>query len=137
MSLCNLVALTSLDVYIILILQFRMVHHYLALALLLISTATPTFSFSSGAPRSACETLAPNATQHGADPQTTEIPYVLNLSAFFDPALGRMAYTPSTVYDSTFLHDYQYLHAHTICRSSIKVLYRIKKKKKFIGMTQA
>lgn len=75
---------------------------YLTLALLLISTATPAICFSSGAPRAACETLAPNATAHGADPQTTDIPYVLNLSAFYDPTLDRMVYTPNTVYTSKF-----------------------------------
>ena len=74
--------------------------HYLALTLLLITNATPTFSFPSGAPRSACETLAPNATEHGASPQTSDIPYVLNLSALFDPALGRMAYTSNAIYNS-------------------------------------
>ena len=87
-----------------------MVYHYLAPALLLISTATPTLSFSAGAPQSACGTLTPDATLHGAAPQTTDIPYVLNLSALFDSALGRMAYTPSVVYNSTLN---VYLHPHT------------------------
>lgn len=74
--------------------------HYLALTLLLITNATPTFSYPSGAPQSACETLAPDAAQHGAPSQTSDIPYVLNLSAFFDPTLGRMAYTSNVIYNS-------------------------------------
>ena len=76
--------------------------HYLALTLLLITNATSTFSFSTGAPQSACETLAPNATQHEADPQMSDIPYVLDLSALFDPTLNQMAYTPNTTYSSMF-----------------------------------
>ena len=75
---------------------------YLTLTLLLISTAAPAFCFPSGAPLAACETLAPNASAHGAQPQTSDIPYVLNLSAFYDPALDRMVYTPNTVYNSKF-----------------------------------
>ena len=74
--------------------------HYLALTLLLISTATPTFSFPSGAPRSACVTLAPDAVRHGAPAQATDVPYLLNLSALYDPLLDRMVYTPNTVYNS-------------------------------------
>lgn len=84
------------------LLIFRM-GHYLALTLLLITNATPTLSFSSGAPQSACETLTPDTTRHGAAPQTTDIPYVLNLSALYDPTLNQMVYTPNAIYKSTFL----------------------------------
>ena len=68
--------------------------------LLLISMVPPTLSFNTGAPQAACQTLAPNATQHGAQPQVTDIPYVLNLSAFYDQALQQYVYTPDTTYDS-------------------------------------
>ena len=74
--------------------------HYLGLTLLLISVIPPALSFNTGAPQAACQTLAPDATQHGAQPQATDIPYVLNLSALYDPALDRMVYTPDTVYNS-------------------------------------
>ena len=59
----------------------------------------PALSFPSGAPQAACQTLAPNATSHGATPQVTDIPYVLNLSAFYDQATGEMVYTPDIVYN--------------------------------------
>jgi hypothetical protein len=76
---------------------------YLGLTLLLISIISPALSFSTGAPQAACQTLAPDATRHGAQPQVTDIPYVLNLSAFYDPALNQMVYTPNTVYNSKII----------------------------------
>ena len=72
----------------------------LAFTLLLISSATPALSFPSGAPLSACDTLAPNSTEHSAPPQLTDIPYVLNLSEFFDQSLGRFTYNPNRTYNS-------------------------------------
>ena len=73
--------------------------HCFVLTLLLIYTTTPTFSFPSGAPQSACVTLAPDAIRHGAPAQATDVPYLLNLSALYNPALERMVYTPNTVYN--------------------------------------
>ena len=72
---------------------------YWSLVLLLVSMVSPTLSFPSGAPQTACQTLAPDATSHGATPQVTDIPYVLNLSAFYDQATGQMVYTPDIVYN--------------------------------------
>ena len=69
------------------------------LILLSVSMVPPSLSFNTGAPQAACQTLAPDATQHGAQPQVTDIPYVLNLSEFYDPALNRMVYTPDIVYN--------------------------------------
>ena len=74
--------------------------NYLELTLLLFSIIPAALSFPLGAPQNACQTLAPNATSHGAQPQVTDIPYALNLSAFYDQATGEMVYTPDTVYDS-------------------------------------
>ena len=59
----------------------------------------PALSFPTGAPQAACQTLTPDATSHGATPQATDIPYVLNLSAFYDQAIGQMVYTPDIVYN--------------------------------------
>ena len=78
--------------------------HCLTLLLLLSIAATPTYSFSSGAPQSACSSLTPDATRHGANPQVTDIPYLLNLSALFDQSLGRLAYTPNMTYNSKINH---------------------------------
>ena len=69
------------------------------LILLSVSMVSPALSFQTGAPQAACQTLAPDATQHGALPQVTDIPYVLDLSALYDPTLDRMVYTPDTVYN--------------------------------------
>ena len=73
---------------------------FIMIILLLVSIILPSQSFPTGAPQAACQTLAPNATQHGAQPQVTDIPYVLNLSAFYDQATDLMVYTPDTVYNS-------------------------------------
>ena len=35
---------------------------------LLVSVVPPTLSFNTGAPQAACQTLAPDAIQHGAEP---------------------------------------------------------------------
>ena len=83
-------------------LHCRRMKHYLALAVLLISAATPVHPFSSGAPAAACTTLSPNPTQHGAQPQATDIPYMLNLSSFYDPARDELVYTPNTLYESEY-----------------------------------
>ena len=69
------------------------------LILLSVSMVPPALSFNTGAPQAACQTLAPDATQHGAQPQDSDVPYVLNLSAFYDAALDRTVYTPDTVYN--------------------------------------
>ena len=80
--------------------MFYRMDHYLGLILLLISIVPPTLSFNTGAPQAACQTLAPDATSHGAQPQATDIPYVLNLSAFYDQTLQQFVYTPNTTYES-------------------------------------
>ena len=81
--------------------------HCLTLLLLLSIAATPTYSFSSGAPTAACISLTPDAanTSHGANPQVTDIPYLLNLSALFDQSRGRLAYTPNMTYNSKINHN--------------------------------
>ena len=71
----------------------------ITLVVLLVSIIPLALSFPSGAPQTACQTLAPNATSHGATPQVTDIPYVLNLSSFYDQATGEMVYTPDIVHN--------------------------------------
>ena len=84
--------------------------HYLGLALLLISTISSTNAFSIGAPQAACQTLSPDVIQHGAQPQVTDVPYVLNLSTFYDRAIQQYVYTPDTTYDSKSMHNYLQWH---------------------------
>jgi hypothetical protein len=82
------------------------------LILLSVSMVPPTLSFNTGAPQAACQTLAPDATQHGAPPQTADIPYILDLSTFYDQATDRMVYTSDTVYNGkiyTRVHGKSYL----------------------------
>ena len=79
--------------------------HFLAIIPFLVLFAIPTFSFPSGAPTSACSSLTPDATSHGASPQTTDVPYMLNLSVLFDQSLQRLAYTPNFTYNSKSLMD--------------------------------
>ena len=86
-------------VYQLHISQCNTMECYWKLILVLVSMAAPTLCFPSGAPQTACQTLAPDATSHGATPQVTDIPYALNLSAFYDQATGEMVYTPDAVYN--------------------------------------
>ena len=73
------------------------------LILLSVSMVTPILSFETGAPQAACQTLAPDATQHGAQPQDSDVPYVLDLSAFYNLAIDQMVYTPDTVYNGIII----------------------------------
>lgn len=74
---------------------------FVVITLLLVSVITPSLSFPTGAPQASCQTLAPDAMQHGAPPQVTDVPYILNLSAFYVQTAGEisMVYTPDTIYN--------------------------------------
>ena len=63
--------------------------------------------FSSGAPSSACTTLSPDLTLHGAPPAVSSVPYSIDLSAF-DVGGGVLEYIPGNSYSSKstcVLHD--------------------------------
>ena len=49
--------------------------------LLLGVPVTVVMGRSDGAPPSACNTISPDPTSHGADPQTTAVPYYVNISS--------------------------------------------------------
>ena len=53
--------------------------------------------FPSGPPAAACATLSPNPTVHGAQPQTSPVPYAINLSAL-DDGNGGFSYEPGMTY---------------------------------------
>ena len=99
----------------------------LVIIILLVSVILPSLSFPTGAPQAACQTLAPNATQHGAQPQVTNIPYILNLSAFYDQATDQMVYTPGTVYNSKL----QAIFRHVQLAAVDIILYRQPEKLEF------
>lgn len=73
------------------------------LILLSVSMVPPSLSFPTGAPQAACQTLAPDATSHGATPQASDVPYLQDLSAFYNLATDQMVYTPDTVYNGIIL----------------------------------
>ena len=54
---------------------------------------------SSGAPAQACNDLSPSQGAHGA-PQTTTVPYEIDMSVFRDDNSGQLLYTPATTYHS-------------------------------------
>ncbi len=58
--------------------------------------------FSSGAPLEACGTLSPLPAGHGAQPQTTPVPYELDLSSLLDEN-GDFSYVPGETYTCTYL----------------------------------
>ena len=47
-------------------------------------------SLSGGAPSAACATISPNPSQHSAQPQTSQVPYNINISQLSDAG----SYTP-------------------------------------------
>ena len=68
----------------------------LCVALLQASLYQQASSLSSGAPPQACDTLSPNPTQHGAQPQTSTVPYSIDLDQFCYN--GTYSYTPGATY---------------------------------------
>jgi hypothetical protein len=51
-------------------------------------------SFSSGAPLDACSTISPDPNRHGAQPQTSLVPYNIDISQLSDAG----GYTPGQTY---------------------------------------
>ena len=78
-----------------------------AVVLLLASCVGPALSFSTGAPREACNSVTPN---HPATPQNTSNPYRIDLSVFEDGS-GSLTYLPNRTYQCEFGKwcDYNYL----------------------------
>ena len=65
-------------------------------------------SFSLGAPSAACDNLSPNPTQHGAPPQTSAVPYSIDLSSLNDPTSGQPAYSPGQTYTRKYVKFYEF-----------------------------
>lgn len=59
--------------------------------------STVVEGFSSGPPSQACGTLAPNPQAHDAPPQTTPVPYEIDLSSL-DDGNGGYCYQPGDTY---------------------------------------
>lgn len=55
-------------------------------------------SLPGGAPSTACNTLTPNPVSHGADPQTTAVPFSLNLTALANADETGYEYVPGMSY---------------------------------------
>jgi len=66
----------------------------LPLLLTLVATPLPVHGRSGGAPEAACSTLTP---QHPSSPQTSAIPYTIDLSVFDDRG-GNLSYYPGMSY---------------------------------------
>ena len=60
---------------------------------------------SGGAPSGACDTLSPNPmpAAHGADPQTSTVPYSIDISAFMEN--GTFTYYPGQTYTCEYISD--------------------------------
>ena len=54
---------------------------------------------SSGAPAGACENLTPSPQFHGT-PQSSQVPYEVDLSSFMQDGNGRYLYQPGRTYQS-------------------------------------
>jgi len=75
----------------------------LALFLSVVYWSHPVQGFSFGAPSEACETLAPNAALHMDTPQSSPVPYEVDLSAL-DDGNGNFVYMPGQVYPCKIRH---------------------------------
>ena len=62
-----------------------------------VSTVSGHFS---GAPAAACDNLSPDQGAHGGFPQTSTVPYEIDMNVFHDTNTGQMLYTPATPYQS-------------------------------------
>ena len=65
----------------------------------LVSLVNLVESFGTGAPAGACGTLSPDPAQHGADPQTTPVPYEVDLSALRNGTTNNYCYVPGETYE--------------------------------------
>ena len=68
----------------------------LCVALLQASLYQQASSLSGGAPLEACDSLSPDPNQHGAPPQTSTVPYSIDLDQFC--VNGTYSYTPGATY---------------------------------------
>ena len=78
--------------YIILY-QLLLQGFYLTVVLLLGVPVTEVMGFSSGAPSGACSTISPDPTRHGANPQTSAVPYTVNISSLANGYVPGQSYT--------------------------------------------
>ena len=74
----------------------------LLLCVALLQTSLQVSCLSSGAPAAACSTLSPNPTQHGAQPQISTVPYIVDLVPFCDSATNTYMYYPGQNYTCKF-----------------------------------
>jgi hypothetical protein len=86
-----------------------MVEKLIPVLALLVTSASPIQSFSSGAPTQACADLWPGP-QHGGVPQTSASPFELDMGIFEDLSSADMfavpvtySYAPSTTYNREFV----------------------------------
>jgi hypothetical protein len=56
--------------------------------------------FRAGAPAQACNNLSPSQGPHGGPPQTSTVPYEIDVSIFRDAITDQLLYTPDTTYQS-------------------------------------
>ena len=67
------------------------------LFLAMVACPSPVRAFSDGAPLGACSTLSPDPSRHGANPQSSPVPYTIDL-AVFDDGNGSLSYQPGMTY---------------------------------------
>ena len=66
-------------------------------------------SLPNGAPSSACDNLTPNSVSHrNTQPQTSAVPYNIDLSPLNDPQSSGLVYTPGQTYTRKNVMDVNY-----------------------------
>ena len=71
-------------------------------ALITLVLARGVESYSIGAPSFACDPLAPIPIAHNGNPQTTAVPYTIDVSSF--NSSGALQYNPGQTYTCKDLH---------------------------------
>ena len=81
----------------------------LLLALFGVLQRSDVEAFPTGPPSEACPTISPDPDFHLAQPQTSPVPYELDLSALLDDD-GGLSYIPGDSYPSKSIYNYNYFH---------------------------
>jgi hypothetical protein len=104
-----------------------MVEKLIPVLALLVISASPIQSFSSGAPAQACADLRPGP-QHGGVPQTFASPFELDMSIFEDLSSTGMfavpltySYAPSTTYNREFVLLAKLFSSLLVCSVTLRV----------------
>lgn len=91
--------------------------------------------YTSGAPSESCDTLLLNSSYHGAQEQTSGVPFEIDTSVFRNPFSGELHYIPNSTYRSKLSSPVKLLVA--IIQSTVQnfILFPVTLRPKRCSMT--